>query len=288
MTEGDLRAAMRDPRYWQPGHPEREAWNNWVSEGYSALVREEQGGGSGAVTVRPYTRTSDGRREQVGGHSRSRPESGGEEAISEALNQRSLDEARQIAARAEEAARRAEQGNVFVAVIGGFGDSKWGHAPGLLRDQRDEIGSRRAAAFQHFEMDRINDAIVAQPAGTRIILIGHSWGADTAAQIVASLGQRGRTIDTLVTVDPVGRGVSDDFLQRVSAGAGRWINVQAVGGGTLDPSNLIARVGGPYGDRPAAFATEHLRSPYSHAEFQRMLLHPGSSNRPLLVDILGP
>jgi pimeloyl-ACP methyl ester carboxylesterase len=287
VTEGDLRAAMRDPRYWQPGHPEREAWNDWVSEGFRALAREEQRGGSGAVNVRPYTRTRDGRREQVGGHSRSRPEGGGEEAVTEALNQRSLDEAREIAALAEEEARRLEQSNVFVAVIGGFGDPKWRHAPGLLERRGSDFGSRRADAFEHFERDRLMAEIARQPAGTRIVLIGHSWGADTAAQVAATLGQQGRPIDTLVTVDAVGRGLSDDFFGRVSAGTGRWINIHAVGGGALALPNVIARIGGPYGDRPAAFATEHLRLPYDHAAFQSMLIHRPPGRRSILQEALG-
>jgi len=31
ITEADLRQAMRDPRYWQAGHPERAAFNAWVA-----------------------------------------------------------------------------------------------------------------------------------------------------------------------------------------------------------------------------------------------------------------
>lgn len=60
VTEESLRAAMRDPRYWRPGHPEREAYNHWVTEGWQAFVREG-GGRKGVVHVRAYTRTGNGR-----------------------------------------------------------------------------------------------------------------------------------------------------------------------------------------------------------------------------------
>ena len=52
-----------------------------------------------------------------------------------------------------------------------------------------------------------------------IVEDGHSWGADTAAEVVGRLGQQGRPIDMLVTADPVGRGLSEDFMRRVRAGS---------------------------------------------------------------------
>ncbi|WPB86376.1 hypothetical protein [Sediminicoccus rosea] len=65
VTEESLRAAMRDPRYWRSGHPEREEYNRWVTEGWRAVVNEGQGKG-GVVQVRAYTRTRNGKTEQVG------------------------------------------------------------------------------------------------------------------------------------------------------------------------------------------------------------------------------
>lgn len=37
ITEADLRSAMREPRYWQNGHPERDAFTGWVRGGFGAL-----------------------------------------------------------------------------------------------------------------------------------------------------------------------------------------------------------------------------------------------------------
>ena len=37
ITESDLRAAIRDERYWQAGHPERATFQNWVGQGFRAL-----------------------------------------------------------------------------------------------------------------------------------------------------------------------------------------------------------------------------------------------------------
>jgi uncharacterized protein YqcC (DUF446 family) len=37
LTEQDIQGAMRDERYWRPGHPEREAFVRWVTSGYEGL-----------------------------------------------------------------------------------------------------------------------------------------------------------------------------------------------------------------------------------------------------------
>jgi hypothetical protein len=75
VTEESLRAAMRDPRYWRPGEPEREAYAQWVTEGWDAFVRGGEGR-NGVVRVRAYTRTRNGSVEQVMAHTRADPPGG--------------------------------------------------------------------------------------------------------------------------------------------------------------------------------------------------------------------
>lgn len=68
-----LRAAMRDPRYWQAGRPERQPFGSWVTQGFQALEGSalRDGEGRTMVFVRAYTRVRDGRTEHVGAHVRS-------------------------------------------------------------------------------------------------------------------------------------------------------------------------------------------------------------------------
>jgi len=75
LTEAGLRTAMRDSRYWQPGHPERAGYGAWVAEGWRALY-PERGAARAAVWVRPYVRAG----HPVAGHWRAAPP-GGAEAI---------------------------------------------------------------------------------------------------------------------------------------------------------------------------------------------------------------
>lgn len=78
VTADSLRSAMRDPRYWRAGHPEREAYFRWVSEGWQAHVQGGEGR-NGVVQVRAYSRTRNGKTEDVAAHTRSGPPGGEDE-----------------------------------------------------------------------------------------------------------------------------------------------------------------------------------------------------------------
>ncbi len=55
ITETDLRYFMRDRRYWQAGHPERQGYVAWVTDGFRTLFGSSDGAGSGAVTTDALT-----------------------------------------------------------------------------------------------------------------------------------------------------------------------------------------------------------------------------------------
>lgn len=78
VTEASLRRAMRDARYWNNASLERPGYVQWVTEGYRALagptIRLPDGGGM--VFVRAYTRSRDGKTEQVLAHYRADPPGG--------------------------------------------------------------------------------------------------------------------------------------------------------------------------------------------------------------------
>jgi hypothetical protein len=76
VSASDLRQAMRDPRYWQSGHPERGDYTTWV-EGAFRQLHEGPANSDGLVWVNPYTRTRDGEIEEVSGHFRHSGKHGG-------------------------------------------------------------------------------------------------------------------------------------------------------------------------------------------------------------------
>jgi hypothetical protein len=270
ITEADLRTAMRDPRYWQAGHPERQAFNDWVGEGWRALSAVEGAGDTRVVRVQAYRRVRNGRTEFVDGYDQRRS-SGDQSEQTEALNRASLDRVREDAREIE----RERERRTFVAFVGGGGDAKFRNVRRVFDEAQvlGTLGERQIAYFSHTEGDRLASTIRALPVGTRVVVVGHSWGGDTAAQAVAALGAEGRPVATLVTVDPVGRFTSRGFFERVRAGTDDWTNIQATGGGTWERSNAVAALGRPYGSAVAAWADSHIEAPFAHGQFNDLLRH---------------
>jgi pimeloyl-ACP methyl ester carboxylesterase len=171
--------------------------------------------------------------------------------------------------------------------IGGAGDGtlrKVGQVVDWLR-ARPDAARREVHYFLHWQKGVVLALIAAQPPGRPIRLIGHSWGGNAAARVAAALGLRGRPVDLLVTIDPVTRGIGPAFLAQVKAGARHWINVRAGGAAAFDYSDLVAAIGGPYGEAPRDHADQHLVLPHPHAAFAAML-QGRLPEGPSLLDLL--
>ena len=94
-------------------------------------------------------------------------------------------------------------------------------------------------------------------SGGQITLIGHSYGADTAASVVAN----GLKVQTLVTLDPVSH--AQPNFQQVTANSGQWLNFVAAGGGLTLP-NAIAGAGSAWNDATMGYATRTINVNTDH------------------------
>lgn len=160
----------------------------------------------------------------------------------------------------------------LLVLIGGASDGtlrKVGQVADRLR-ARPDAGCREVRYVFHWQKGAVLGLVAAQPPGRPVRLVGHSWGGHAAAR-AAALGRQGRVVELLVTVDPVARGIGPAFLAEVKAGARRWINLRAGGAAGFDYSDLVAAIGGPYGDAPRGHADLHLVLPHPHAAFAAML-----------------
>ena len=271
VTEESLRAAMRDPRYWRSGQPEWDGYYSWVTEGWQSFVREGEGK-NGVVQVRAYTRTRNGKTEQVGAHTRADPPGGeAKDGSQSAAGQGGF--ALPIRASAGTTAPSPRPGitaasPTLVFFVGWGGNAKSGIVAGFEDSLalRTELNHRSTSCFANDQRAAIMARIAAEPQETRIVLVGHSWGGDTAAQVAAALGQQGRPVDTLVTVDPVGRGLSDEYFRRVRAGSREWVNIRAYGA-AWDRTDVIAVASGAYVDDPGGHAIRYIEVPLNHGDF---------------------
>lgn len=198
-----------------------------------------------------------------------------------------------VAANSNYSSAQPANGNApqrVVILVGGAGDSTLSHGPvsGPFRNaQFSGIGNSQHY-FTHDESDKIRGAIDSMAPGTEVVLVGHSWGGQTVAEVAAGLAEAGRQVDLLVTVDPVGSRRSDaGFLAAARRGAREWININAVGSSSFEPSNLIAGLGGAYNDRLRNYADNFIAAPEKHANFLNMLMTPDAAGYTALDAISG-
>jgi pimeloyl-ACP methyl ester carboxylesterase len=170
-----------------------------------------------------------------------------------------------------------------LAFVGGFGDSTLaslsnnlgiGSGGLMARAEQDyaHAATGTGANVAYFTWDQQSDLQAwIQQNGGHVTVIAHSWGADTAAQIVAS----GVHVDTLVTLDPVS--TSRPNLNQVAANSGQWLNFVAAGGG-LTVANAIAATGGAWGNSTQGFATRTIDVNVDHASI---------ANRQMMTALVG-
>jgi pimeloyl-ACP methyl ester carboxylesterase len=168
------------------------------------------------------------------------------------------------------------QANIFV---GGFGDhSANRNVADSTSLNKNVYGDNYYAT--HTDGDEISKLISQLPKGQTVNLIGHSYGADTAADV--AVDNPGR-VNTLVTIDPVSH-FPQDFAA-IHDSVNTWVNVNAIGNpdsSTLDSAvggNPIAYIGGEWGSEPDNFATIPITAPLNHAQFDAMMNTRGPDGR---------
>lgn len=112
-------------------------------------------------------------------------------------------------------------------------------------------------------------------AGQSICLVGHSWGANTALQIARQLTVE-TAVDLLVTLDPVSRRLFRR-QQKKPYSVDKWMNVHIdYGQASMEYSNMVARVGGYWGD--CRYADKNIKLSHdnnqeiTHAKAERMFV----------------
>jgi pimeloyl-ACP methyl ester carboxylesterase len=155
-----------------------------------------------------------------------------------------------------------------IAFVGGFFDSTLyaltGRSP-VESAYVAYLAANPTANVKYFTWDNAADLTAwgnkVDASGGQITLIGHSYGAATAAIVVAD----GLKVQTLVTLDPVSY-LQPNF-QTVAANiatGGQWLDFVAAGGGLTLP-NVIAGVGSAWNNATQGYATQTTDVGVDHA-----------------------
>ncbi len=86
-------------------------------------------------------------------------------------------------------------------------------------------------------------------AGQKICMVGHSWGGKSVLKIARRLEQKTSVkIDLLITLDPVSRRILGACKQTKPTIVNEWVNVFIdYKKASMEYSNVVARLGGPWG-----------------------------------------
>jgi len=134
------------------------------------------------------------------------------------------------------------------------------------------------AYFSYAQGKGLQHWVEAQDKATdhHVAVIGHSWGADTAASRVA----KGMPVKLLVTFDPVS--THRPNFKDVRKSSGTWININGTGiKGRGRPfsvfrirpaiAGILVHIAGAWNDAPALVASLHYRVGVNHAECSRVI-----------------
>ena len=138
--------------------------------------------------------------------------------------------------------------------VGGFGDGPSGHR--IVYDYCQSF-ARTHADVHYFNWDQqreIKPRLGQATTSDKLLLVGHSYGGDTAGNIAAHFN---RNIDLLITIDPVGHTTRSTYRQ-IKANCTTWVDVNARPRGWLNFSNWIAGLGSAWGDDVEGIGTVYI------------------------------
>lgn len=153
----------------------------------------------------------------------------------------------------------------LVVFVGGFGDKTF---QGPVARYAREFGNRNngfdTRYFAWHQRGKILLALREAQPGQKTVLVGHSYGADTALKLVID---KSCQVDLLVTIDPVGRFGRPAYENRPATA--QCLNV-SVKPSAFSPLDLVAAVGGRYPALPADINYIWRGNHWGFAEMMRL------------------
>ena len=145
----------------------------------------------------------------------------------------------------------------MVALVGGAWDSRGKVVKRIYEEHNERLGKDNVKYFKHRQRKELAKWIQANK-DEDLTVIGHSWGASSAARVVA----KGNRVGTLITVDPVSWRRPD--FAKVAEHSGVWKNYDSVSI-EKDWSDRVAAMGRSWDDAPEPFADSHETDNSTHA-----------------------
>lgn len=127
-----------------------------------------------------------------------------------------------------------------VAFVGGSGDAKNKFVYNRYLSYK-KLNPNGAVYFEHHQRQELTDWLVVN--ADNAIVIGHSWGANSAGHVIANLSGGG--VKKFVSVDGVGKNRPN--FQSIADNTDYWQNVNSVSGEGFQWNDFIGAAGGDWG-----------------------------------------
>lgn len=176
-------------------------------------------------------------------------------------------------------AKPPEPPKIVNLFVGGLGDSRYLAVKSYYDEKKSVLLNPQY--FTQDQRGKIINYIKSLPEGSKINLIGHSWGGDTAAEAAV---HSGRKINLLITIDPVSY-FPPSFVD-LKDQTNTWVDVNATAKG-YHASDLASFFGNGWGDSPSKYADLYISAPMHHAYFGEMMQYVppgGKSPEQILLD----
>lgn len=179
--------------------------------------------------------------------------------------------------------------NPYVVFVGGGGDRDISRIVMSLQIEFANKPRHKGVISKYYDHTQsaiaVNDIASFREKSPRspILIIGHSWGGDTAMDIANDLDEKGISVELLVTLDPASWFDVQEILQIYrSKNIREWVNVYVSGVANID--DIIANIGGKWGAESQADlnidANEYRGiSNIRHGDARNMFLNPKVQSR---------
>lgn len=141
---------------------------------------------------------------------------------------------------------KADDNDAIIYLSGGGGGDWQGDANFDTIAMDKYFGRGKYKIFSHSDVDLAMNYLYNLPKDVRVNIIGHSMGGPAAYLLAQAANKVGKPVNTLITLDPVGRFLNSPRIGDKPENVKRWINYYPAKRNFSAPGDYLAVLGGAY------------------------------------------
>ena len=140
----------------------------------------------------------------------------------------------------------ADDNDAIIYLSGGGGGDWQGDANFDTKAMDKYFGKGKYKLFTHSDVDLAMSYLYNLPEDVRVNIIGHSLGGPAAYLLAQAANKVGKPVNTLITLDPVGKFLGSPRIGDKPQNVKRWLNYYPTKRNYSVPGDYLALLGGAY------------------------------------------